>query len=110
MSQSSAHPVKATWSIKTTVNKTGKQESRESNIVIEKQPQQHPDGKIRKETAKEGEKLPVIKETKRLADVETSREREESHSKLAGLSLPEFTRVMVTKLSRNVTQVGSLCP
>lgn len=58
------------------------------------------DGEIREEKKERREKM------KDPTTMETSKETKES-SKAADVVLPEFTKIQVTKLSRNVTQVCS---
>ena len=97
-------------SAKSTDSKSSKQEGREPIIgatTADKAPPQQ-DGELAKEEGKViREKVTVVKDDSKKTS-ETTKEKEESRSKLADFALPEFTRVMVTKLSRNVTQVCGL--
>lgn len=98
----------ATVSLSTNNNSrtSGRHEAREP-VNDKKSPRE--DGDVRKEELREKMDVEPAKEavTKR---PETEASKEAKESKLADIVLPEFTRVMVTKLSRNVTQVCKSLP
>lgn len=92
---------------KSTENRSGKQDGREPNLVIataDKGPKPQDSEPVRDEGMTNREKVVTVKDDpKKTSDI--TKEKEEGRPKLADFILPEFTRVMVTKLSRNVTQV-----